>query len=237
MRRSTRRRPLERERTEHRVWRAGSLVLAALAMAAVGGWTKRVRAADHTAPVDPGRVARQVGSLSDEVVAARGEVALARLQLERANGVIDYSTKYQIPADLAGAIYDIAAAEGVDPALGFQLVKIESDFKRDARSPAGAIGYTQLQVATARFYDPKITEAKLRDREVNLRIGFRFLKELLGQFDGDMHLALLAYNRGPGRVLEILSRGGDPRNGYSEAVLKGYRPPHTEAVETGEGWR
>ena len=39
-----------------------------------------------------------------------------------------------------------------------------------------------------------------------------------------MHLALLAYNRGPAKVDDILARGGNPANGYSDAVLKGYRP-------------
>ena len=144
----------------------------------------------------------------------------------------------QIPADLAGAIYDIALSEGIDPSLGFRLVKIESDFKRTARSPAGALGYTQLQLATARFYDSSLTEEKLLDRDTNLRLGFRFLKDLMGQFDNNMHLALLAYNRGPGKVAEILAEGGDPKNGYSDAVLRGYRPPHTVAAQPAQtGWR
>jgi soluble lytic murein transglycosylase-like protein len=210
--------------------RGGLLVAAALAIGAAGGWTKRVRAADSTNEVlDPRRLARQFGSLNDEVLAAKGEAALARVQLERANAVIRYSAKYQIPADLAGAIYDIALSEGIDPALGFRLVKIESDFKREARSSAAAFGYTQLQVATARFYDPSITEQKLLERDVNLRLGFRFLKDLMRQYRNDMHLALLAYNRGPGRVDQILAQGGDPKNGYSDAVLRGYRPPRTVA--------
>ena len=106
-------------------------------------------------------------------------------------------------------------------------------------SPNNATGLrapnTQLQLATARFYDSGLTEEKLLDRDTNLRLGFRFLKELMGQFDNNMHLALLAYNRGPGKVAEILAEGGDPKNGYSDAVLKGYRPPHTVAAQT--GWR
>jgi soluble lytic murein transglycosylase-like protein len=155
--------------------------------------------------------------------------------LDRANNVMEYSTKYQIPADLAGAIYDIALSEGIDPSLGFRLVKIESDFKRTARSPAGALGYTQLQLATARFYDSSLTEEKLLERDTNLRFGFRFLRDLMGQFHNNMHLALLAYNRGPGKVAEILAAGGDPQNGYSDAVLKGYHPPHTVTAQT--GWR
>jgi soluble lytic murein transglycosylase-like protein len=66
------------------------------------------------------------------------------------------------------------------------------------------------------------------DRDTNLRVGFRFLKSLMRQFNNDAALALLAYNRGPGRVTEILEAGGNPANGYSDLVLKGARPvvPH-----------
>ena len=237
MKAPTRRKPARRERTEQKVWRGALLLTGALAIGALGGWFKRVRATqDKTVTLsDPSRLARQFGSLSDEVAAARGEAAMVRVQLDRANAVMDYSTKYEIPADLSAAIYDIALSEGIDPSLGFQLVKIESDFKRTARSPVGALGYTQLQLATARFYDSGITEQRLLDREINLRIGFRFLKDLMGQFGNDMHLALLAYNRGPAKVAEILADGGDPKNGYSDAVLKGYRPPHTVTASPAGG--
>jgi soluble lytic murein transglycosylase-like protein len=230
-------RPTKRERLERLLSRGAALLAVAVLIGAIGGWTRRVRAADRTGPVD-NQVARQFVSLSDEVAAARGQEAVARVQLERANAIIDYSSRYQIPADLAAAIYDIALSEGLDPALGFRLVKVESDFKRTARSSMAALGYTQLQLATARFYDSTLTEARLLDRDTNLRIGFRFLQDLLKHFDGDMNLALLAYNRGPGRVEEILAQGGDPKNGYDDAVLKGYRAPRSVAEEAGSaGWR
>ncbi|TMC60961.1 MAG: lytic transglycosylase domain-containing protein, partial [Chloroflexi bacterium] len=131
------------------------------------------------------------------------------------------------------SIYDIALSEGIDPALGFQLVKIESSFKANARSSMGAIGYTQLQVTTARFYEPDVTERALTQRDLNLRIGFRFLNDLVKKFDNDTHLALLAYNRGPAKVADILAQDGDPTNGYSDAVLRGYAPPSSAAP----GWR
>ncbi len=149
---------------------------------------------------------------------------LVKLQLERTNAIMANSARYQIPADLAEDIYDIALSEGIDPALGFQLVKIESGFKGSARSPMDAYGYTQLQLPTARYYDPDVTVKDLFERETNLRIGFRFLRDLLEQFDHDMELALVAYNRGPGKVAGILARGGDPANGYAEAVMEGYQP-------------
>jgi hypothetical protein len=205
--------------------RGGALLLAAVSIGALGGWNKRVRAAtDHATMPDASIVARQMGSLSEQLEAARGETVVIKLQLERANAVLENSTRYQIPADLSAAIYDIALSEGIDPSLGYQLVKIESQFNRKAKSPMAAFGYTQLQLPTARFYQPGIKERDLYDRDTNLRLGFRFLNELLARFHYDVHLALLAYNRGPARVDQILAQGGNPANGYSDAVLKGYRP-------------
>jgi soluble lytic murein transglycosylase-like protein len=205
--------------------RVGALLLAAVSIGALGGLNKRVGAAtDHATVADASLVARQMGSLSEQLEAARGEAVVIKLQLERANAILENSTRYQIPADLSAAIYDIALAEGIEPSLGYQLVKIESQFNRKAKSPMQAFGYTQLQVPTARFYQPGIKERDLYDRDTNLRLGFRFLNELLARFHYDVHLALLAYNRGPARVDQILAQGGNPANGYSDAVLKGYRP-------------
>ena len=201
------------------------LLVTVVVIGALAGWTERVGAVDEAAPADAGLVARRLGSLSEQLEGAQGEMALMRLELDRARAVIENSARYQIPADLAGDIYDIALAEGIDPALGFQLVKIESSFRPGARSSMDALGYTQIQLATARFYDAHVTEKQLFEREMNLRLGFRFLKDLLVRFDHDTHLALLAYNRGPAKVAEILARGGDPANGYSDLVLDGYRAP------------
>jgi soluble lytic murein transglycosylase-like protein len=220
---------------QHLLVRGGLLLVTAAVIGTLAGWTKRVRATDTVKAPDAGFVARRIGSLGQQLAAADGERVLLRIQLDRANAVLQHSAKYQIPADLAASIYDIALSEGIDPALGFQLVKIESNFKPNARSSMGAIGYTQLQVATARFYQPSVTEQELMtDPDLNLRIGFRFLNDLLGKFDHDTHLALLAYNRGPAKVADILAQGGDPTNGYSAAVLEGYRAPGTPAPT---GWR
>jgi soluble lytic murein transglycosylase-like protein len=210
---------------ERLIVRGALLLLTAMIIAGLAGWTRRVRATEHVTPPDARLVAREFGSLSDQLDRARGESALLKLQLDRANAILASSARYHIPADLAGGIYDIALSEGIDPALGFRLVKIESSFRGDARSPAGALGYTQLQLATARFYDADITPERLLQREVNLRLGFRFFNDLLEKFGRNTDLALLAYNRGPAKVAEIIAAGGNPTNGYSDAVLKGYRAP------------
>jgi soluble lytic murein transglycosylase-like protein len=211
---------------ERLLLRGGVLLVTAVTIGALGGWNKLVRATDNVSVSIPdvGAVARQMGSLSEQLEASRGEAIVVKLQLERAKAIIENSTRYQIPADLSSAIYDIALSEGIDPSLGYPLVKIESGFKSTAKSNMAAYGYTQLQVATARFYQPGITQRDLYDRNTNLRIGFRFLNDLLAQFNYDVHLALLAYNRGPANVNKILAKGGNPANGYSDAVLKGFRP-------------
>lgn len=156
----------------------------------------------------------------------QGALALAQVQLQRANAIMEFSARYDLAADLAAAIHDIALAEGLDPALAFALVKVESNFNAAVVSRAGAIGYTQILPSTARLYEPGLTIAQLHGRDTNLRLGFRYLHDLLGRFDGtpdtQLRLALLAYNRGPARVQELLDAGRNPHNGYATTVLRGY---------------
>ena len=59
----------------------------------------------------------------------------------------------------------------------------------------------------------------LFDRDTNLRIGFRYLRTLMVKYNGNLELALLAYNRGPERVDQLLRAGQDPNNGYVAMVL------------------
>ena len=205
----------------------GSLILlGALMVSSIGGWARRATADDQpaaAAPAAPG----DMRSLQQSLEATRGELAVSRLQLERANAIINYSTHYDIAADLSAAIYDIALAEGVDPALAFRLVKTESNFHAKAKSKVGAIGFTQVLPSTARLYEPGLTTQQLYDRNTNLRLGFRYLRDLLERYEGTpeakLRLALLAYNRGPSKVQELLDAGRDPQNGYATHIMKGYR--------------
>jgi soluble lytic murein transglycosylase-like protein len=222
--------PYGRTRWRRRLLVRGvALLVVALLVSAVAGSRSGVRAAEEAAPPSLGMVADEVRALSRRLESTKGELAIARAQVERANAVIRFSGQYQVPADLAAAIYDIALSEGVDPEIAFRLVRIESNFKLKALSAKDAIGYTQIRPATARFYEPGLSVEQLYDRDVNLRIGFRFLKDLIHRYGGDIELALVAYNRGPSRVEEILLQGGDPSNGYAESVLKGTRHDTTSA--------
>src|SRR5438309_1669346 len=51
----------------------------------------------------------------------------------------------------------------------------------------------------------------------------RSLRDLLDRYPANMSLALLAYNRGPAKVEQLLGAGRNPANGYEAEVMKGFR--------------
>ncbi len=146
-----------------------------------------------------------------------------RESLGRWHHIFSYSTKYRIKPDLARRIYDAAITAGLEPELGFRLVRVESVFDTKALSPAGAIGLTQLMLGTARVFEPHVTREQLLEPDVNLRIGFRYLRTLIREYKGDLKLALLVYNRGPTAVHAALAMGLSPANGYETIITRGYR--------------
>jgi hypothetical protein len=91
----------------------------------------------------------------------------------------------------------IAAAQkaGIDPNLALAVAQTESSMNPSAISPAGAIGLFQLMPATAKGLnvDPN-------DPLQNIEGGVELLSQLLTRYDGDVTLALAAYNAGPTAV-------------------------------------
>lgn len=126
---------------------------------------------------------------------------------------------YRVPDALAAQIVTAGAAHGISPQVAMGLVATESGFKRTARSHVGAVGLAQLMPATARWLEPGTTHRELENPETNLRLGFRYLRDMIDKYEGDTALALTAYNRGPGTVDRVLRRGGNPDNGYAGKVM------------------
>jgi hypothetical protein len=184
----------------------GLLVIAAFVMGA-----RTASSSDATGSVFSGIVDPSAGGMRD----------LQTMELEKLRRTVSYSTRYAIPADMAARIEDIARAEDIDPDLAFGLVRAESEFNQRARSSVGAVGLTQLMPSTAKYFHVYGTNRhNLYDRDTNLIIGFRYLRTLIDKYDGNVNLALLAYNRGPDRVDQILRDGGNPNNGYVEMVRR-----------------
>lgn len=134
-------------------------------------------------------------------------------------GPTAFALRYRISPQMARSIHEAAEAQGLDPELGFRLVRAESNFNPRARSHAGALGLTQLMPFTARWLDRGMTTPeRIMQPDANLAAGFRYLRRLIDKY-GDLRLALLAYNRGEGAVDRDLRRGRNPENGYSRRVL------------------
>ena len=163
--------------------------------------------------------------LRSKLDAEQGEADLQRLRADRAEAILAFAKQHDVSADLAEMIYDAAQRAGIEPALAFEMVRLESRFNPRAVSGAGAVGLAQVMPRTALFYDSTVTRDDLFDPATNLRIGFRFFRDLLERYDYDLRTDLLAYNRGPGRVGAILARGGNPANGYASRILDGLTVP------------
>ncbi len=132
-----------------------------------------------------------------------------------------FARQFKIPVSLAEQIHRAAVAEGIEPRIAFGLVQTESSFRRTVISSAGAVGYTQLLPSTARWIAPGTTRSQLFQPQTNLRVGFKYLRYLEKKYNGNMRLALTAYNRGPGTVDRLLKQGRNPENGYATKVLRG----------------
>lgn len=175
-------------------------------------------------------LAQPLAPVSAQYIRAEAKPAVAPKPAEEAKPAADespaaelaqeYRAKgYPVPDALAEQIVDAAEEHGIAPDVAFGLVATESGFKRTARSHVGAVGLAQLMPATARWLEPGTTRSDLEDPETNLRLGFRYLRDMIEKYEGDTELALTAYNRGPGTVDRVLRRGGDPDNGYAGKVL------------------
>jgi soluble lytic murein transglycosylase-like protein len=161
--------------------------------------------------------------LRREAENAAGEAVLLRAAVERTNRIIGYSGQYGIPASLATIIFDVSLQEGLDPELAFRIVQLESGFNPRAVSKVGALGLVQLMPATALRFDKSLTREKIFDPKINATYGFRHLRRLIDNYDGDVRLALLAYNLGGANVEKARQGGKNPLDGYERILLKGYR--------------
>ena len=106
----------------------------------------------------------------------------------------------------------------MDAALLVGLVRTESNFRPDAKSPVGALGLTQVMPLTGRAKKC----GDLRDPAQNLRCGARVLRAFLDWYKGDLYLGLSGYNAGHAMPDKAARTSALPANAdYVESVLWG----------------
>ena len=100
------------------------------------------------------------------------------------------------------------------------LIYVESKGNVKARGDKGkAYGLTQIWLSTARDYVDNLEPAMLYDPQINVEVSFLHFRHLLSEYRGNFTLALLAWNRGKGRVDKMISWGESPANGYGAKVF------------------
>lgn len=100
-------------------------------------------------------------------------------------------------------LHQTAHQYGINPLLIKAIIKVESNYQANAHSPKGALGLMQVLPTTAAQYG----KYNLFDPKDNITVGTRHFAYLMNKYQGQVHLALAAYNAGEGNVAKY---GGIP---------------------------
>ncbi|MDQ0463277.1 soluble lytic murein transglycosylase [Caulobacter ginsengisoli] len=111
---------------------------------------------------------------------------------------------------------------GAEPAFVFSITRQESNFDPRAKSAPGARGLMQLMPATgattARALGEPYSVDRLYEGDFNLRLGARYLGDMISTFSGSYIMAAAAYNAGPGRPAQWSAVCGDPRGSGTDPL-------------------
>ncbi len=158
-------------------------------------------------------------NLSDNSSVTAALTANAEILNNASSTVSDKAYTVTCPDELNQYFDEAASAYGVDAKLLKAIAKQESNFTSNAVSSSGAIGVMQLMPQTAQSLG--VTDAY--DARQNIMGGAKYISSLISKYDGDVSLALAAYNAGSGNVAKY---GGIPpfteTQNYVSRVLSYY---------------
>lgn len=129
--------------------------------------------------------------------------------------ILKPSLDHALARRIAASVQRECMLAGQDPNLVLAIMSVESDFNPRAVSNVGATGLMQVMPHWKKVLG---LPHELHDPETSIRAGIQILGYYQNMYR-DLHLAVTAYNRGPGPVDAALVAKGDPANGYSAKVL------------------
>lgn len=163
------------------------------------------------------------GNIREALVSLRSTRSLPLHPFGRT--VYDANAKAAVPLELTSYVQDAARTHGVDPRLVAAVARRESAWNANAVSNAGACGIMQLMPDTAKY----LGVTNIFDARENIFAGTRYLRTLLDTFDGDLDLALAAYNAGPGAVEK---HRGVPPYRETKAYVAAVRASYESSLST-----
>lgn len=140
-------------------------------------------------------------------------VGLAYCTVVKAFNVPEKIMKKVYPKKYSEHVENYSNEYNVDPLLVYAVIKVESNFNNNVVSKSNAKGLMQLMDSTATEISGNIPEgesfesSKLFDAETNIKIGVKYLSELLQKYEGNTYMALAAYNAGIGNVDSWIEQG------------------------------
>jgi peptidoglycan lytic transglycosylase len=150
-----------------------------------------------------------VRGMDDRMLLAAAELARRHQMWDRAINTADktvadhdFNARYVVPFREVFSHHALRWKLEEPWVLG--VVRQESRFIADAKSPAGANGLMQLMPSTARWVARqlgiKLSTSKVREPTLNVTLGTYYLKQVLKDLEGNPVLAAAAYNAGPKRA-------------------------------------
>jgi len=173
-------------------------------------------------------------------LAGRSRAEIVAEREERVSSAIE-SVSDSYPAPYRQAIVSAAKSRKLDPRFILALIKQESVFKPQAKSPAGARGLLQLTMDAALKYGPgaglnSVSESQLYRPETSITLGAEYLEHLTRMFSEMLEPVAASYNGGEDNVARWLKRskrkdpgvftaevGFDETKGYVQKVMSNYR--------------
>ncbi|MBA2620981.1 MAG: transglycosylase SLT domain-containing protein [Acidobacteria bacterium] len=158
-----------------------------------------------------------------------GGLAIEKLKIlsplaVRKTSIVSALSAKDFPAPFSAELMKYAKTRNIDPRFVLAIMKQESSFRSDAKSPAAARGLLQLTYDTALKYNkqagfPTLQAEDLYRPAVNIAIGSVYMSELKNQFGGLYEAIAASYNGGEDNAARWLERAKSKDSGIFAAEV------------------
>ena len=159
----------------------------------------------------------QAAEVEEEPTEATTETTTTEIQLD----CFKYVEDIPLPEEFQTYINKVAKSYEIAPEIVFAMIERESNFDNTEIGDNGdSEGLMQIQKQHHEERMARLGVTDLFDPYGNVLVGVDYLAELLAYYDGNLEMALTAYNAGPSGAYEYYFSNGIYANEYAEEVLE-----------------